>query len=98
MIIKRCHSYVESIGQASHIDFKNWGVGNSGLQDELTSGVINGNSLNVELGVEDIQLVGNGVRVDAESLWFVVINANVGRVGFMEIGDAVTIIWIRVVI
>ena len=94
MIIKRCHSYVESIGQASHIDFKNWGVGDGGLQDELTSGVINGNSLNVGFGVEDIQPVGDGVGIDTKILWFVVLNADVAGVRPVEIGNAIAIDWI----
>ena len=41
-------------------------MGDSGLQDELAGGVVEGDGLDVAVGVKDIQLVGDGVGVDAE--------------------------------
>ena len=55
VIIKRRLPHIKTTGQVCYGNLENWGVGDGGLQDKLTSGVINGNSLYVELGVEDIQ-------------------------------------------
>ena len=73
-------------------------MGNGGLEDELAGGVIDGDGLDVAVGVDDVQLVGDGVGVDAEGQRFVVADADVGRVGFVEIGDAVAEIRVGVVV
>ena len=98
MIVERCRSNVKTIGQRAYVDFENRGAGNGGLQDELAGGVVEGDSLDVAVGVDNVQLVGDGVGVDAEGQRFVVADADVGRVGFVEIGDAVAEIRVGVVV
>ena len=66
MIVERCRSNVKTIGQRAYVDFENRGVGNGGLQDELAGGVVEGDDLDVAVGVDDVQLVGDGVRIDVE--------------------------------
>ena len=73
-------------------------MGNGGLEDELAGGVIDGDGLDVAVGVDDVQLVGDGVRIDAESQRIVVTDADMGGVGFVEIGDSVAEIRVGVVV
>lgn len=73
-------------------------MGNGGLEDELAGGVIDGDGLDVAVGVDDVQLVGDGVRIDAESQRIVVVDADMSGVGFVEVGDAVTEIRVGVVV
>ena len=98
IVIQRCRSNVKTIGQRAYVDLENRGVGNGGLEDELAGGVIDGDGLDVAVGVDDVQLVGDGVRIDAESQRIVVVDADMSGVGFVEVGDAVTEIRVGVVV
>ena len=89
MIVERGCSNVKTIGQRAYVDFENRGAGNGGLQDELAGGVVEGDGLDVAVGVDNVQLVGDGVRIDVELQRTVVVDADVGGVGFVEVGDAV---------
>ena len=89
IIVERGRSNVKTIGQRAYVDLENRGAGNGGLQDELAGGVVEGDGLDVAVGVDNVQLVGDGVGVDAEGQRFVVADADVGGVGFVEVGDAV---------
>ena len=73
-------------------------MGNGGLEDELAGGVIDGDGLDVAVGVDDVQLIGDGVRIDAELQRFVVVYADMGSVGFVEIRDAIAVFGVRVVV
>ena len=71
---------------------------NGGLQDELAGGVVEGDGLDVAVGVDDVQLIGDGVRIDADFQRIVVVDADVGGVGFVEIRDAVTVFGVGMVV
>ena len=98
MIVERCRSNVKTIRQRAYVDFENRGVGDSGLQDELAGSVVDADVLDVPFGVGEGQLVDDRIRINAEGQWFVVIDADVGRVGFVEVGDAVAVFRVGIIV
>ena len=95
---KRGRADVKPFRQGGYIDFDEGVAGDGVLQDELAGGVEDAYGLEVAVGVGEIELVSDGVRIDAELQRFVVVYADMGSVGFVEIRDAIAVFGVRVVV
>lgn len=68
------------------------------LQNELAGGVVDADGLNVAVEVGEVELVGDGIRINADLQRFVVVDADVGSIDLVEVGDAVAELGVGVVV
>ena len=95
---KRGRSDVKTLRQVRYINFKEEGLRGGMLQDELAGGVVDADGLDIAVVVDEVEFVGDGVRIDAEWQRFLPAATDVGLVGFVKVRDAVAEIGIRVVV
>ena len=89
---------VKPFRQAAYVDFDNRVAIDDVLQDELAGGVVDAYGLDAAVGVGEVELIGGGVRVDAELHRVVVLDADMGGVGLVKVGDAVAVFGVGVAI
>ena len=89
---------VKSFRQRRYIDFDERIAVDGVLQDELAGGVEDADGLDVAVGVGEAQLIGGRIRIDAELQRVVVVDADVGSIDLVEIGNAVAELGVGVVV
>lgn len=98
MIIEGGGSDVKPFRQGCYVDFYESVAVDGVLQDELAGGVVDADGLELAVEVGEIELVSDGVRIDAELQRFVVVYADMGSVGFVEVGDTVAEFGVRIIV